>query len=639
MGVRRRVALLAVAGALVAACAPPNGGGPDEGGPVTISMDGTYGGSFFSLPWPNAIRKKADGSLDLWGIPTNGSVPLALMINGASDVIRDFGTNAAVYLQFTGEIDAATLPTPSASASPSSPVQLVNLDDPSDRVPVVARIERADGYRTANLLSLLPYPGRSMRPSSRYAAIVTNGVRALDGTPLAPSPTLAALDDPWWLGRARSEAAWTELRAQRDAVRSSLAATPWAAADLVGFTVFTTQATHRELDAVAAAVAATPLQVPAVDVVTPCTADPAKPALLRGRLELPMYQSGPYPYESSGGDIWIGPDGRAVEQGVRDVSLEVRVPCAPPPAEGWAIQTYVGGTGSDADGSGRFGKDATATIIGAIAPLYSPGEDGDAYSESLFYNVLNPRAARTNPIQQAANNLVLLRTMEAFSVSLDLAGSTRVVGTDDAHVVITGHSQGAQTLTLVWRAHPGIDAIVSSAASSGQYNSISYRSDIRARFGQVIGDSAHLDPRNPLVQVVETLMDVDEPASFPTSGSWLNVAGLADGCLPFESSRHLAGAQRLTVVNPQYGSVFGDAALDPVVGSLPLGGNADGGTATRVSIETPGSHHSAHANTQLVGRFIDQVARGEVPVIAAQVINPGLPDSCPPRYGPIGNDL
>ena len=639
MGVRRRLGVLAIAGALVAACAPPGGGGPGSPGSVTISMDGAYGGSFFSLPWPNAIRKKPDGSLDLWGIPTNGSVPLALMINGASDVIHDYGTNAAVYLQLTGEIDESTLPSPSASASPSSPVQLVNLDDPADRVPVVARVERADGYRPANLLSLLPYPGRSMRPSSRYAVIVTNGVRALDGSPLAPSPTLAALDDPWWFGRARSEAAWIELRAQRDAVRSALAATPWAATDLVGFTVFTTQATHRELDAVAAAVAARPVPMPSFDVITACTADPTRPALLRGRLELPMYQSGPYPYQSSGGDISIGPDGRAVQQGTREVTLEVRVPCTPPPAGGWAIQTYVGGTGSDADGSGRFGKDATATIIGAIAPLYSPGEDGDAYEETLFYNVLNPRAARTNPIQQAANNLVLLRTMEAFQVTLPLAGSTQVVGTDDSRVVITGHSQGAQTLALVWRAHPGIDAIVSSAASSGQYNSISYRSDIRARFGQIIGDSGHLDPRNPLVQVVQTLMDIDEPATYPTSGSWLNVAGLADGCLPFESSRHLAGAQRLTVVNPQHGSIFGDAALDPVVGSLPLGGNADGGTATRISIETPGSHHSAHANSPLIGRFIDQVARGEVPTIAVQPINPGLPDACPPRFGPIGNDL
>jgi hypothetical protein len=322
---------------------------------------------------------------------------------------------------------------------------------------------------------------------------------------------------------------------------------------------------------------------------------------------------------------------------VAEINVGVNVPCGPAPANGWAIQTFIAGTGGNVTTSGGFGLEASSTIIGSVAPLYSPQENGSNFNEILFYNFLNPAAARTNPIQQAADNRTLIRMLQSLELDGSLVGTTGAVRTDDQKVIVSGHSQGAQTVALVAATTPQVDAIVSSAATSGQYNSISYRSDVRDIIGQVMGTSAGIDIRNPLVQVIETLMDVDEPANFPTSGHWLNFAGRDDGCLPLEASRHLAGSQRLAIVSPVWPSIFGEAGLDPVVATPPVAGNGPGST-TRVSVEIVGGHRVAYANTGMIGDFIDQVVSGATPIVPAGPYSAAATDSCDPRYGTIGND-
>lgn len=629
--------MLAVAAlATLVACAPPPTGGGTPGA-VTVQMDAGWSDGFFSLPWPNAIRKKADGTLDLFGIPSQNNLVLSVLFQQASDEVTDFGTNSAAYLRFTGALDPASLPSPAQSERPDSPLQLVALDGSGERVPVVTRVEPADGFRPANLVSVLPYPGHGLRPGTRYAVLATNGLRDAEGDPLATAPLVDALDQPYTFGAARSPEHWSALRSQRDDARAALAATgAWTADDLVGFTVFRTQDSTALMQAVASAVDDFDVQVPALTPINSC-AGPGTRRHFTGRLTVPRFQEGNTPDTFAGGRIAVGNDGRAVVQALDSIGVSVNVPCGPAPAQGWGVQTFIAGTNGNVTPSGGFGSEATTTVIGSVAPLYSPQENGDAFNELLFYNFLNPQAARTNPIQQAADNRVLIRMLQRLELDGSLVGSATPVTTDDERVVVTGHSQGAQTVALVAATTPEVDAIVSSAATSGQYNSISYRSDVRGIIGQVLGSSTGIDIRNPLVQVIQTLMDVDEPANFPTTGHWLNFTGRDDGCLPLEASRHLAGSQHLTIVEPQWPSIFGEASLDPQVGTAPVSGNGVGGT-TRVSIEIAGGHRVAFANTGLVGDFIDQVVSGAAPTVPPGPYSAAASDACDPRYGTIGND-
>jgi hypothetical protein len=619
-----------------AACAPAPPPPPptDVPGRVTVQMDAGWSSGFFSLPWPNAIRKKADGTLDLAGLPTGGNLVLDSLLRTASGEISDFGTNAAIYLRTTGRIDPSTLPTPSQTLDPASPIQVVALDGSDARVPVVVRVEPADRFRGSNVVSLLPYPGHRLRSDTDYAVVVTSGVTDLTGAPLAPAPLIERLDRPFASGFARSSAHWSALRTQRDAARGVLDRTGvWDAADLVGFTALRTQDSQALLTAVDAAVDAFAVQVPALSTNDTC-ADGR--LVLTGQLRVPRFQVGNTPSTFGGGRIEVR-NGAAVVQAVDEIGVGVNVPCGESPASGWAIQTYLDGTGAVVVPNGGFGRAATRTVIGSIAPLYSPEENGSQYNELLFYNFLNPPAARTNPIQQTADNLVLIRMLQLLDAG-DLPADVVPVGftIDDDRVVVTGHSQGAQTVALVASMAPEVRAIASSAASSGQYNSISYRSDVRAIVGQVLGSSAGIDIRNPMVQAIQTLMDVSEPSNYPTTGHWLNFAGRDDGCLVLEASRHLARAQGLAVVEPQWGSIFGDAALDPVTATAPVSANGPGAT-TRVSIEAPGRHQVASGNLALTGAFIDQIAQGATPVVPGGPYGVGPPDTCAPRYGTIGN--
>lgn len=629
-GQRRVPLVLATAVlALVTSCVPPAVQSPNG---VTVSMDLVYSDGFFSLPWPNDLRKTTAGTLDLTGFPgTDSSVELFVVSSLASSELRGFGTQTAVYLRLTGAIDPSTLPSPEQSTTADSSVQLIDLDHPGTRVPVVARIEPADRHRPSNLLSLLPYPGHTLRPDTRYAALVTSGLHDAAGDPLAEAPIIANLDEDAWLGRARSEHDWQALRAQRNAVRAALA-TSGTDDSLVGFTVFRTADSTREMRGVAAAVERLP--APTINWSSPLTCWPsATTVTVSGTVDLPDFQSGTFPFTYSGGGISIGPDGAAYLQGYRTYPILVRLPCAETPAEGWPIETFIDGTGGSANIWGAIGFVDDA-IAGSIPPLFGGGTGG-AGGESEFYNFLNPQAGRTNPIQQAANHLALIKALKHLVIEGEVVGRASAVRADPSRVMISGQSQGAQTLPLVAAMDDDVVAVVSGAGVAGFYNQVSYRRWAREQLGEYTGTDV-LDIRNPWAQLVGTVEDLAEAANYPNDANHLNFAGKADGCVPLEASRHLAGAMRLSIAGAQWGSILGSPSLDPPMVDGPVTANVGG--RTKVSIEAPGGHGIAYANSTIASEFTAAAFAGDAPTVPAGPY--GTNDwNCEPRWGEIGDGL
>lgn len=630
MSGRFRILVAVLCVALAAGCVPPR---IDSADGVTVWMDPTYVDGFFSLPWPNDLRHRADGTLDLAGFPgADRRIELLVVTSLAAAELNDFGTQTAVYLRMTGAIDPASLPTPEASVDPSSPVQLIDLDHPGERVPVIVRVEPSDAYRPSNLLSLLPYPGHTMRPATRYAAVITTGLRAADGNPIAPAPLLSDLDESWWLGRARSEQAWTALRGQRDAARSALTAES-APDDLAGFTVFRTLDSTREMRAITATLDGLDIPAPRLD---PGLCTPGNPTLTRmGSIDLPDFQNGVYPFTDSGGGLTIDGAGKAVIQGWRTYPIVLRAPCAETPPHGWPIETFINGTGGGADLNNAIGfvDDALAA---SIPPLFGLGTGiADPSNEGYFYNSRNPKAARINPLQQAANHIALLKVLERVSLDGPPYGSATPVTGDSAHKLISGQSQGAQTLPIVASMHPRVTTVIAGAGVAGFYNQIAYRRYGREQLGAYTG-TASLDIRNPWSQLVATVEDLAEPANYPNNADFLNFAGKIDGCVPLEASRHLDGTQRLAIVNPQWPSIFGSAALDPPVLDAPVSGNVDG--RTRVSLENPGGHFTAYDNPAIAEAFTASSFAGVAPTVP---VGPYGSDegNCEPRWGEIGSGL
>ncbi|HEY8546604.1 MAG TPA: hypothetical protein VIL36_16205 [Acidimicrobiales bacterium] len=631
-------------------------------GTTTVLFDPTLAGGFFDAPWPSDTRRKPDGSLDLSGFPGRDTIAVADIVLGRGEAATfGFGPNSAVYFRTTGPIDPASLPaSPEHTVLPRSTVLLLDLDDPTaDPVPLLADV-KADGtaLRPSNLVTLLPYPGHPLRPSTRYAAAIFDEVLDPAGDRLAPSPLLAQLDGPAPAGV--DAATWAALRQDRDdtiaAVRDR---TLWHPSELVAFTAFTTQDTSAELEALAAAVAALPQPevLSRTPATTPCT--PGGISRSSGRVALPIWQAGERPFLNDGGGIVIGPDGRAVQQGVelgssgQGVLLDVAIPCGPAPEDGWPVLLWISGTGGSARATPTELGPNLPYVVLSVAPLYSgdrlvPVPAPFDTPDFQFYNHLNPLAARTNQLQQAADVLYLERLAHSFTVT----PAEEALGVDGridtSTVVVAGHSQGAGTVphTLAV-APPQVVGGFMSAAGGGLYHSIVHRGDVRALVDALTGaEPGEIDMFHPYPQVLQTFAEVADPANHAAAitADVALYAGLRDGCTSIETTTHLAQALGIPIVNPQARRpLFGPeglahipgytSPLEPAVTTAPVSENLPGGRTGAV-VEVDSGHFGARAYPAIGRSFVDSIAQGGPVTIdpgPTPPVDPG--DSCP-RFDP-----
>ena len=631
-------------------------------GATTVRLDPSLADGFFDAPWPSDTRLRPDGSLDLAGFPGRATNAVAdFVLSGGEAATFGFGPNSAVYFRTSGALDPTSVPAFSElTVQPRSPVMLVALDDPSATpVPLLVDAE-ATGTprRPSHLLTLLPYPGHPLRPSTRYAAVVFSGLRDAAGTRLAPSPTLEALDGPAPGGVDPAD--WTILREQRDDVIALVRdRTLWHPSELVAFTVFTTQDATRDMAAMAAAVEALPQ--PEVLGRQPATAACAPGALSRStaRVGLPIWQAGTRPFVAGGGGVVVDGDGRAVQQGTemgssgQGVLLDVAIPCGPAPDDGWPVLIWIGGTGASARAApiGELGPNLPYAVF-SVAPLYS----GDRLiggmpapfdtPEFQFFNYANPLAARTNSIQQAADVLWLERLVHTFELAPGEAGGGVDGRFDLGTVVLGGHSQGATTLPLTLAYAPAnVAGGFLSASGAGLYHSIVHRGDVRTLVDGLLGSvPGELDIFHPYPQILQTFAEPADPANY-ASAITTDVAlygGLRDGCTAIEVSTHLATAMGIPIANPQtrrplYGplvlaEIGYPSPFEPTVVTTPVSQNLPGGR-TGVVVQVDSGHFGARTYPAIGRSFVDSIAAGGPVVVDPGPTPPDPPGSQCPRFG------
>ncbi|MBM4398176.1 MAG: hypothetical protein FJ087_21125 [Deltaproteobacteria bacterium] len=467
-------------------------------------------GEFYSLPFPTDVRRKADGHVDLHDHPRPGGGvfgvdPLDGILRAIEAEIAGYPLDAAVYFRFTRPVDPATVRTAAdpASGAPAT-VRFVDLDDPARAVPFVARAAAdRNKYICANRLYVHPVWSKPLRPNVRYAVVVTSGVRSLAA---AGAQAPAHLDDlDMLLGEARPGGdaegrAWDAFAP----LRAWMKPAGVAAADVAGATVFTTGDPTAPLRAMGAFFHPAAGTQPAADMpvltgavecgegkdLDACAtpgwaateagkaggADPracpaAKPpgwTEYHARIRLPVFQEGDAPYLAGGGAIRTDA-GKPVVVRYEDVCAAFAIPDGDEPDDGWPLLTYGHGTG----GSFANGMAWAATlapqgiaVLSIDQPMHGPRRGIDRDPGPLFYNFLNPPAARGNLIQGAADNFSLVRFAAAFDGKI----ATRQVRFDRDRIAYMGHSQGATTgpLFVPWEDGGGSWAR-SSPARAGRW--------------------------------------------------------------------------------------------------------------------------------------------------------------------------
>jgi len=406
------------------------------------------GDDFYALPFPNDLRRHADGTLDLSEFPTN-SLIAATVRDIAQRDLDGFGLNAALFARFSGPLDAATVPSPEASVEDSAAVYLVDIDpdspDLGTRVPVVATFH-PEGTQTMgpNRLVVRPFPGFPLADGTTYALVITSRLASESGGGVAADRDWSAL-----VGSGGSAA----IAGARDVYAPLLA---WLdepggdeRGDVVSAAVFTTQHATSVVPAIRKAVFATPAPT-ARDVMMVQTS--ATLSLWTGSYDAPNVQAGEPPYSSTGGEIVVGSDGAAIVQRMEPMRFALTVPSGPVPASGLPICIYQHGTGGDwmsfvQDGTAaRLAAEGIA-VISTDQVLHGPRDPTGTDPSLAFFNFNNPVAARDNPLQGSADAWSQMRLALGLSIADTMTDpdSPRTIALDPARVFFFGHSQGGLT--------------------------------------------------------------------------------------------------------------------------------------------------------------------------------------------------
>jgi hypothetical protein len=524
--------------------------------------------SFYDAPFPSDDLVKSDGTIALDAFPNPNSIALVTMTKAMAGTVHGFAEEGAVYFTVTGPLSPKALPAMAATVTPAASVFLMNVQagspDYLKRIPLKVQFETDGGpYGAPNLLSLLPLQGTPMRPTTRYAAVVTT---ALGVSASAEMTAIATGAQPAGL----SSKVFQEYE---DAV-ASLGKAGVAAGSIAGLAVFTTDDPTAQLQVVLKDALA---HVPAPDRPFQRTDLYDSYCVYESTLSMPDYQAGQAPYtyacatsdplcKQAGGGWVFDAAGQPVLQRHEEAGMVITIPRAPMPAGGWPIAHFIrtGGGGNRPlvdrgpeavnggppidPGTGpalwfALAGFAGATVDGPHEDLRNLTNDNEDF---LMFNVFNPPALRDNVRESGVEYALYAHVLSALTLDVsDCPGTTGPAHFDTSHFALMGHSMGATIAPLAAAFEPLYGAVVASGSGASWIENVIWKQqplDVRGVIGVLLGYTQQrrsLDDDDPvltLFQWAEEPADSDvysrglvaePPAGLPPR-NWLMEQGIVD---------------------------------------------------------------------------------------------------------------
>ncbi len=629
---------------------------------VEIPAAGTYT-DFYTLPFPNDLLK-VNGHIDVSKHPSPGVgfVGFDAIAGVKAEIAKEmtgFGLTTAIYMRFTRPLDQTTLSTDGPSAS----VRLMDLTTGQQVAPLTAKFHAdRNKYICRNWLYVHTRWSDLLEPGHTYALIVTDAARPdPKKVPGTTTPVLAPYLHMLTADAAPTDAsekpAWLTYQPLRTWLKGAGAG---VAQHLLGATQFTTwdprivtqQLATAANSALAPSIKDNQWTLCEAGTKSPCGdptwtgpgADPrqcpAQPSPLfyelHARIILPSYQDGTLPYQGSGGNLHLGPDGKPAPADFKPVCMALTIPkgVAMPP-NGWPLVVMAHGTGGNmrsmADSFGKAlsaiqapnGETVNYATLGIDQPMHfdrrGPGVTTDP--GPLFYNFANPVAARGNFYQGAADNYALFRWANTFASAIPGAGMAKF----DAHTfVFFGHSQGSTTgpMFLPYQANPPLaGAILSGCGGSLPFGLLGKKKPYDASVGLRIGmQEMSLDEQHPALNLLQFYFEASDPLLYAPQIAWqpaqgkgihvLHTYGHGDSYTPPDTSRIFAGALHgVAAQDVDPAPTWFDAMLDlgmTVTQTFPITANLtkNGKPLTVVTIQALNDPANAISGTPYDGHFI-----------------------------------
>ncbi len=595
---------------------------------------GSGDNDFYRLPYPNDIRKDSEGNIDPSGHPTPGDILgtdlVQLYIDASKRDLQGFSTNATAFFRFSTGFQTSNLP---SQSSPSDVLRIVNLD--TGEVSTSLRWFGASGrfskYICENWLSFGPAVGDTLEPGTPYAFIISKDLMAEGGGAFARDADLDALLADTSPGGDLADA-YTAYQPLRDWLDDPTN-TEVAEGDILSVAVFTTQdpeATIKNLEQVIDDLPDTDPNFPAVvagkefascdgadasnndspvcgsDIK--CTVTDGSDAVqeLHGIIELPAFQEGTLPFETSGGNIALDGSDMPEIQGRQEVCVTLTVPRdQDPPADGFPLVIYAHGTGGSATSSIENGiardivtgeldsAPVNAVVLGFDLPMHGSRKGGSTRgSDELFFNAFNPAAARDNLLQGSADIMALLRWASDINIASGDSPTGREIAFDADALMLFAHSQGASHAALLLPYEDSIHAAVLSGVGGDLRETLLNKTmptNFAAALPLVLSDPDPQDTtmlaagiNHPVLNIIQPYFDRSDPVNmapriFFDRGDQIHDAahlfltyGVADSFTPEENTQALIRSAGLAGVNPIRSGGF--AGINAPVSENVLGG-------------------------------------------------------------------
>jgi hypothetical protein len=586
----------------------------DDSGPTQAYFRvprGAGDGDFYRLPFPNDVRNH-QGKLDLSGHPTPG--PGALGYDVVQSYLDDlaatadgFSANPTVLFRFSAAIDQkGSLKGPNA-------IQWLDVTQPSAPVAVGFQWSSSslrNAYLCDDWVASRPPVGLPLTAGHTYAVLLSSSILDASLRPIEVAPDLTALLATTAPADPQLAAAWPSYKPLRDWAQGAGVAT----STILDATVFTvghpaTTASKLVTAVGAAAAPAATGWIRCGDAPSPCpqaTGDRAcgapDPAFdeLHALVTLPIFQRGTEPYvtPSDGGDLALGADGTPVVQRTESVCLALTVPRAVPmPAGGWPLVLYAHGTGGSfrsavTDGVAAreaaiddgMGGTLHAAVLG-IDQVDHGTRRGSSTSApaTLFYDFANPKAARGNALQAAADQVALLRFAQTLALSSGQSPTSAAIKVGP--IAFWGQGQGANAGAAAMPYVTGVEGAVLSGVGASVVETLLGKEaplDVADTIAGLVQDSAvgpyhpmlalmqnDLEPADPLVHAATLVI---APVSVATTKNVFQPFGVGDTYAPESAAREFAAAAELAEVSPPAGMSAAPLAGAPF--PAPFGQNA-----------------------------------------------------------------
>lgn len=517
---------------------------------------------FYKMPFPNDARVEG-GHAVLEGHPSPGALIPALgdVVGGLYDVYGQdngtFGTNQAAFMRFSHRVewDTAVLDAPGIGN-----VYVVDItagaDEYGEAHPVGFRAAGERGaYICYNWVAVDPSDGWPYLPGHTYAFVLHSSILQRDtGVQAGRDADFDAVMQATPPGDARLQHAWEVY----EPFRAWAAGAPINADTIAGASVYTVQDPTAMPQGLRTAVRSTAAPdtsghhlcqdgdggpyADENDETRGCDGAHAAFCEVQGLVTLPAFQDGTPPFKepADGGAIHLGGGGAPEPVGTEDVVFSLTVPRgeAMPPG-GWPLVLYGHGTGGNyrsfvANGMAEALSDVTLddgthvrfAVLSIDAVMHGPRRHEENFDQAwldldptsydpdvLFFNVLNPRAARDNALQGAADYFALTRLVEALAWSAGESPTGEAVSFDADQLYYMGHSQGSNTGVVFATYEPQLEAAVFSGAGGLLIESMLNKTkpyDLPTILSVALADP-DLHRWHPVLNIVQGFADVSDP--------------------------------------------------------------------------------------------------------------------------------